>query len=181
MNAAVQKIVVPALLFGLALVTSLSVAAEDLVKPGILIADHSLPKQQLDASILAAQRYDTFWNNGSEALARAARAPNFVDNTLPSGRPQGVEGVLEASMAFRVAVPDLHCDVTQMIVAGDRVVTHLHFTGHFTGTFAGKQGQRQVINFIATDIYRVANGRIAEDWHLEDNLAFLQQAGLIAR
>ena len=184
MNVAIQKTFAhcfPALLFGLALATPFTAAAEDLVKPDILIADHSLPKQQLDASILAARRYDTFWNNGSEALARAALAPGFVDNTLPNGRPQGLEGVLKASMAFRVAVPDLRCEVTQMIVAGDRVVTHLHFTGHFTGTFAGKHGQGQAINFIATDIYHIANGRIAEDWHLEDNLTFLQQAGLVAR
>lgn len=152
---------------------------EDLVKPAVLIADHSLPK--VDAQILAARRYDTFWSTGDEALARAALAPNFFDNTLPNGRPQGIDGVLKASHAFRTAVPDLHCDVRQMIVAGDRVVTHLHFTGHFTGSFMGKQGQGQVIDFIATDIYRVADGRIAEDWHLEDNLTFLQQAGLAAK
>ena len=156
-----------------------SAGTEDLVKPAMLIADHSLPK--VDAQILAARRYDTFWSTGDEALARAALAPNFFDNTLPNGRPQGIDGVLKASHAFRTAVPDLHCDVPQMIVAGDRVVTHLHFTGHFTGSFMGKQGQGQVIDFIATDIYRVADGRIAEDWHLEDNLTFLQQAGLAAK
>ena len=151
----------------------------DLVKPDVLVADHSLPK--VDARILAARRYDTFWNTGEEAMARAALAPNFFDNTLPNGRPQGIDGVLKASRAFRSAVPDLHCEVRQMIVAGDRVVTHLHFTGHFSGSFMGKQGQGQVIDFIATDIYRVADGRIAEDWHLEDNLTFLQQAGLAAK
>jgi len=155
--------------------------SNDLVQPDTLLFDHSLPQATLDAQILAARRYDTFWNSGDEALARAALAPNFFDNTLPAGRPQGVEGVLKASKAFRTAVPDLLCEVQQMIVAGDRVVTHLHFTGHLTGTFAGRQGNGQVIDFIATDIYRVADGRIAEDWHLEDNLSFLQQAGLVAR
>jgi predicted ester cyclase len=68
-----------------------------------------------------------------------------------------------------------------MIVAGDRVVTHLQFTGHFTGTFLGTRGQGQKVEFIATDIYRVAGGRIAEDWHLEDNLTFFQQVGLVAK
>ena len=153
----------------------------DLVQPKVLVADHSLPLQTLEAEILAARRYDTFWNTGDEAMARAALAPTFFDNTLPQGRPQGVDGVLKASKAFRTAVPDLRSEVTQMIVAGDRVVTHLHFTGHFTGTFGGKQGQGQPIDFIATDIYRIADGRIAEDWHLEDNLTFLQQAGLVTK
>lgn len=35
--------------------------------------------------------------------------------------------------------------------------------------------------FIATDIYRIANGQIAENWHLEDNLTFLQQIGVVAQ
>ena len=148
-----------------------------LIQPNTLIVDRSLSQQTLTSEILAARRYDTFWDKGDEALARAALASDFIDNTLPSGRPQGVAGVLKASNAFRAAVPDLRCEVRQMIVAGDRVVTHLHFTG----TFMGKTGQGQQIDFIATDIYRVADGRIAEDWHLEDNLTFLQQIGFVAR
>lgn len=68
-----------------------------------------------------------------------------------------------------------------MIVSGDRVVSHLRFTGHFTGTFNGMKGQGQAVSFIATDIYRIADGKIAENWHLEDNLTFLQQIGVIAR
>ena len=154
-------------------------AADSLVQPKTLIIDHSLAQDTLAGEILAARRYDTFWNTGDEALARTALAPDFIDNTLPSGRAQGVAGVLKASNTFRAAVPDLRCEVRQMIAAGDRVVAHLQFTGHFTGTFMGKAGQGQKVDFIATDIYRIANGRIAEDWHLEDNLTFLQQIGFV--
>jgi predicted ester cyclase len=67
----------------------------------------------------------------------------------------------------------------QMIVAGDRAVIHLHFSGHFTGTFKGSQGKGQTVDFIATDIYRIADGKIAENWHLEDNLTFLMQIGVV--
>jgi len=162
--------------------TNNSVDSQDkLVHPGTLIVDRSLPKRQAQAQILAARRYDTFWTTGDEALARSALASNFMDRTLPPGRPQGVEGPLTASKAFRGAVPDLHCDVEQMMVVGNRVVSHLRFTGHFTGTFNGVQGKGQTVNFIATDIYRIADGKIAENWHLEDNLTFLQQIGVIAK
>jgi predicted ester cyclase len=172
--------------FALALVTfSATVpafaATETLVKPATVIVDHSLPKAQVAAQILAARRYDTFWTTGDEALARTALSPAFLDRTLPPGRPQGIDGPLAASKMVHAAIPDIHCDVEQMIVAGDRVVSHLHFTGHFTGTFTDVQGKGQPIDFIATDIYRVADGRIAENWHLEDNLTFLQQLGVIAK
>ena len=151
-----------------------------LLEPQRLIVDHSLPTAQVDAQIIAARRYDTFWNTGDEALARAALAPTFIDSTLPTGRPQGLAGPLAASKLMRAAIPDLHCEIEQMIVAGDRVVTHLRFRGHFTGHFGQTQGQGQTINFSATDIYRVSDERIAENWHIEDNLSLQQQLGRIA-
>ena len=44
-----------------------------------------------------------------------------------------------------------------------------------------RQGDGRAIDFIATDIYRIANGRIAENWHLEDNLTLLQQLGAVGQ
>jgi predicted ester cyclase len=163
-----------------ATVTYTFAADSVLIEPRSLL-DRSLPRGQADAQIIAARRYDTFWNTGDEALARAALAPNFIDNTLPTGRPQGLAGPLAASKLMRAAIPDLRCEIELMIVAGNRVVTHLRFRGHFTGRFGQIQGQGQTINFMATDIYRVADGRVAENWHIEDNLTLQQQLGLIPK
>ena len=61
---------------------------------------------------------------------------------------------------WATTVPDLKMTVVQRLVVGDRVVSHLCFTGHFTGTFQGR--------------------RITDNWHLEDNLTFLKQVGFFA-
>ena len=82
-----------------------------------------------------------------------------------------------ASKAFLAAVPDLKVAVVQRLVVGDRVVSHLRFTGHFNGEFIGRKGEGQPIDFIATDILRVSGGRVTDNWHLEDNLAFMRQIG----
>lgn len=160
--------------------TQTAVAAETpLIAPNVLITDPAATPEHVQAQTLAARRYATFWASGNPDLARAALAPDFMDRTLPAGRPQGIAGPLAASKGFLTAVPDLAVEVQQMIVSGDRVVSHLRFTGHFTGTFNGVKGQGQAVNFIATDLYRIADGRIAENWHLEDNLTFLQQIGVV--
>ncbi|MFD1557490.1 ester cyclase [Paraburkholderia silviterrae] len=156
-------------------------ATGSLVKPDELIVDKSLPAKQVQAQTHAARLYDTFWTTGDEAQARDALAADFTDHTLPPGRPQGVAGPLAASKVFHGAVPDVHADVVQMIVTGDRVVSHMRFTGHFTGTFNGVQGKGQPVDFIATDIYRIRDGKIADNWHLEDNLTFLQQLGVVSK
>ncbi|KVR01764.1 polyketide cyclase [Burkholderia ubonensis] len=152
--------------------------ADDLVTPRDLTVAAGQPAAQASAQVLAARRYGTFWDTGDAALARAALTPDFTDRTLPAGRAQGLPGPLAASRTMRAAVPDLRCEIEQMIVAGDRVVVHLHFRGHFTGTFNGTAGHGQPVDFIATDIYRIADGRIADNWHIEDNLTLMRQLGL---
>ena len=81
-------------------------------------------------------------------------------------------------------MPNLHVEVKEMLIVGDRVIDRLRFTGNFTGTFgngaAARQGDGRAIEF-ATDIYRVADGRIAENCHIEDNLTLLQQLGAVSR
>ena len=36
----------------------------------------------------------------------------------------------------------------------------------------------QPILFIATDLVKVENGRVTDNWHIEDNLTLLQQMGI---
>ncbi|NUY29986.1 ester cyclase [Paraburkholderia sp. JPY303] len=134
---------------------------------------------QSAAVVLAARRYAGFWNTGDEAYARLALSPEFIDRTLPDGRPQGPNGPLQASKRFRAAVPDLHADIDDLVVAGDRASVHLHFRGHFTGEFQNLKGNGQAVDFQAFDLYRVRDGRIVENWHLEDNLTVLKQLGAI--
>ncbi len=143
----------------------------------------SIAGQQADTDpvVLATQRYAAFWNTGDAHYAQQALATDFMDRTLPPGRPQGVAGPLQASAAFRAAVPDLTATIDDMVVAGDRASVHLHFRGHFTGQFGENKGRGQLIDFQAFDLYRVADGKITENWHLEDNLTLLQQMGVIAQ
>lgn len=128
---------------------------------------------------LAARTYAAFWNSGDPAYARAALADDFVDRTLPPGRPQGLEGPLVASAAFRAAVPDLTAVIEELIVSSDRAVSRLRFRGRFSGVFERVKGAGQLVDFHAIDIYRVENGRIAENWHIEDNLTLLRQLGVV--
>jgi predicted ester cyclase len=150
-----------------------------LPQPGLVIMDKSLSADQGRKAIRAARLFYAFWSTGNPRFARLALAADFIDRTLPQGRPQGSAGPLFASSRFREAVPDLRCGIEQLIVAGDRVVAHLHFSGHFTGAFGQKQGAGQTVNFIATDILRVKDGRISENWHIEDNLTLMQQLGIV--
>jgi predicted ester cyclase len=130
------------------------------------------------ANILAARRYAAFWNTGKPEFAKAALAAGFTDRTLPAGRPQGPQGPIEASKNFRAAVPDLHAELEEVVAAGDRVVVRLHFTGTFTGKMGKVQGKGTKVDFQAMDLYRVADGKITDNWHLED-INLFKQLGMV--
>ena len=129
-------------------------------------------------TLAAAKAFYQFWNDGDEATLKRAIAPTFTDHTLPAGRPQGPEGPAFASRTFRKAVPDLKVEVKTMIVAGDYVTVHMLFTGHFTGSFGKAEGKGQPIDFIATDLIKIADGHITDNWHIEDNLTLLAKMGI---
>lgn len=143
------------------------------------IVDAGIPASRLTEFLKPVKAFYAFWANGNLTLLNQAIGANFVDHTLPAGRPQGPGGPANASQTFLKAVPDLKVTVVQRLVVGDRVVSHLRFEGHFTGRFMGRNGTGQLVDFIATDIVKVKDGKITDNWHLEDNLTFLQQIGAV--
>ena len=155
---------------------SAPVCADELRIDDLIVATSISPAEH-DATIAAAKAFYQFWNTGDEALLKDAIADTFVDRTLPPGRPQGPQGPAFASKNFRSAVPDLTVEVRKMIVAGDYVTVHMQFRGHFTGQFGQAKGNGQAIDFIATDLLKVTNGRVTDNWHIEDNLTLLTKMG----
>ena len=118
----------------------------------------------------AAQRFYAFWDTGKEELIPQTVTKDFFDNTLPKGRPQGIEGLKFAAQNFRKVVPDIHCEIEDLLVVGDKVTARLSLQERIM--------VRKLI--FAIDILHVKDRKITEDWHLEDNLTLQQQLGLIA-
>jgi predicted ester cyclase len=158
--------------------TAVASAEENLPTPRSIIFTAG-EEQAAQPVILAARRYAAFWNTGEARYADTALARDFFDRTLPPGRPQGLKGVLEASQNFRAAIPDLRAELEELLVVKDRAVVRYIFTGHFTGMFKDLKGDGREISFRAVDIYRVQNGQISDNWHLEDNLSLMQQLGAV--
>ncbi|WP_458437715.1 ester cyclase [Methylorubrum extorquens] len=71
--------------------------------------------------------------------------------------------------------PNGRVHVLQQIIAGGRVVSHLRITGRFLGLRDGVSGQGQLIDYLATDIMRIVQGRITDNWHVEDHESLHRQ------
>src|SRR5216683_476748 len=92
------------------------------------------------------------------------------------------ESVKINDLMIAASIPDAQRDATMKAVqafydfwiTGDYVTVHMHFTGKFGQT----QGKGQPVPFIATDLVKIENGRITDNWHIEDNLTLLQEMGV---
>lgn len=147
--------------------------------PKTITRGDKLTAAQQQQLLRTVRLFYSFWNTGDMKYAQAAVSPNFQDNTLPPGRPQGVAGLQAAAKGFRTAVPDLKCTLEDVLLTPDKVVIRLLFTGHNTGPFMGHPASSKPVRFIAIDILHIRSGKVFEDWHLEDNLTFQQQIGVV--
>ncbi|WP_158796425.1 ester cyclase [Pedobacter sp. L105] len=154
-------------------------APGDVPVPKSITVDKSLSKAEADQLIHTGRMLYAFWNTGKEYYLKQAVSEDFKDNTLPKGRPQGYQGIPFASKNFRKSVPDLKCSIEDLIITKDKIVCRQIYTGHNTGPTNGHPATGNAIRFFAIDILHVRNGKVYEDWHLEDNVAFLVQAGVI--
>ena len=66
-----------------------------------------------------------------------------------------------------------------MIAEDDRVAARWTMHGTHTGGFNGMPATGRPITIAGCSLVRIQDGRIAELWHLEDDLAVPRQLGII--
>ena len=127
---------------------------------------------------------EEIWHQGNLQVIDEIIAPNYVRHTShyrEGGRDvYGPEGARQSIAAFRVAFPDVHFTVEDMLVAEDKVVIRWTCRGTHRGTFLGITPTGKVITFTGINIYRIANGQIVERWAEEDAISLYQQLGLLS-
>jgi len=129
------------------------------------------------------RRLHDAWNAGDLAAVDEIYAEDFVGHFPPSSHlpdRRGREGAREGIRRAKTAFPDWHEHVEAMVTEGNTVVTRYTSTGTHRGEFRGlptlaPTGRKISVGEIS--IYRVANGKVAEQWCLLDELARLQQLG----
>jgi predicted SnoaL-like aldol condensation-catalyzing enzyme len=94
------------------------------------------------------------------------------------GQGEGREGLKNrVNMLVEGLAPTF--TIEDLIAEGDRVVVRWTNSGRHVGDFLGAAPTDRPYAMAGIDIYRVESGRLAEHWHVVDQLSMLQQLGLI--
>lgn len=91
----------------------------------------------------------------------------------------GYDGVREAILSIKKGIPDWYEDVKDMIVSEDKVVTRYTSTGTHKGTYAGVAATGKKMSLDEISIYRIADGKVAEQWCLSDDVTTLLTLGIL--
>jgi NADH dehydrogenase len=125
-----------------------------------------------------ARRFVEAFAAGDTAVLEEIVREDLVDHNALPGQQPGRRGLLDAVAAYRTAFPDLAITVEQVVAQGDAVVQYGAISGTNTGPVMGQPATGRRATFPYMDLYRIADGRIVETWHLEDIAGMLQQLGL---
>jgi len=114
------------------------------------------------------------WTVCERTLARDYVAHYGADPTANVGRDHYVR----VCKFLRRSFPDVSITIEEVVVGDDRVVNRYTERGTLTGVpFLGIEPTGQRYAKPGTTIYRVADGRLAESWGVEDTLAWMRQLG----
>lgn len=81
---------------------------------------------------------------------------------------------------FLAGFPDLSASVDDVIVQGDKLVLRWRVAGTHTGEFLGVAPTGKEVSLGITEIFRIADGQLAEAWDQYDRLDLMQQIGAYA-
>jgi steroid delta-isomerase-like uncharacterized protein len=129
--------------------------------------------------LLAQRVWEEVWHQGQLSRIDDLFTTDFVRHD-PGGRePQGTEQNRQFIGSLRAAFPDVHYTVEDQIAEGDKVVVRYRFRGTHLGAFQGMPPTGKQVTYTGILIYRIVDGKIAEQWTEFDLLGFLRQLGVL--
>ena len=104
--------------------------------------------------------------------------PTMAWHSGTVGTVAGASNFAGLMTAVVTALPDLHAAQQDIVAQGDEVVVRLVVTGTQEGPILNIPASGKPIRYDAVDVYRIENGKIAEEWVSEDYTAFLYDTGI---
>lgn len=134
----------------------------------------------LEENKALVRRFYAELDNLNRAVIDELVAENFVNHSPPPFPVEpGRAGLKQAYELFRRATPGTH-EILDQVAEGDKVVTRLRAEGTHEDDLPGIPRTGSRLDVTATVVHRIENGKIVEKWSDRDELALLQQLGVVS-
>ena len=125
------------------------------------------------------RRWVELWNEKNIPAVNDFVAQDYVRHDPNAPAVYGPEAEKELIATYLDAFPDLHFTIEDLVTEDDKVAARLTARGTHQGELLGIPATQRQITVPMIETYRLADGKIAEQWVVMDVLGMLQQLGAI--
>ncbi len=119
------------------------------------------------------------WNKRRVDLVEEFYTEDTILHAASFPSRSGLEAVREDLAMLLNAYPDIQVTIEDEIAEGDEVVVRWTMRATHQGELLGIPPTGKQVTNAGISIYRLVNGKIAEEWFWPDNLSSFQQMGVI--
>ena len=130
-----------------------------------------------DNKAVVRRYYDEVLNQRNIDLLDELAVEDYVEHDPFPGKAIALAGERVAGLCL--AFNPLQFTIEDVIAEGDKVVVRWTNAGTDSGGFMGMPATGKDFGIAGIDIHVVRDGKLAEHWHVVDQLAQMQQMGLI--
>ena len=127
---------------------------------------------------LVRRYYEGVYNGRNPGLLDELASPDYDEHSPFPGQPNGLEG-LKARAGYLLAAFEPVFTINQLVAEGDTVVAYWTNTGTHRADFMGMPASGRTVTISGIDVHKVRDGRLAEHWHVVEELQMLQQLGAV--
>ena len=126
------------------------------------------------------QKWIDAMNSGNVSVADDVFQPDCIIHI--NGNPErdlSVENFKQMAAGILAAFPDIHFTINDQFTSGEKVSTRWTAKGTNTGPFGEMPATGKRVEIEGFIIDQVVNGKIAKRWELWDQMAMMQQLGVV--
>jgi len=123
---------------------------------------------------LVRRLYDAVWSADDFDVADEVIAETEIQHEHGRVSPGGPEVQKQAARAFRAAFPDARFDLEVIVNANDLIAVRWRCTATHAETGVS------ITDYVGVNIFRIADGRVADTWSVRDDLGLFAQLGFVS-
>jgi len=132
----------------------------------------------VDANTALFERFVESWNSRDIGSMLELWSPDLIHHHRD--RDYGRDDVLSLMSGFMEAFPDLRFEVEAVVASGDLLSARMMARATHEQDFAGFAATGKEVQVRVMGMIRIADGKIVEHWNVMDELALMQQLGLVS-
>lgn len=123
--------------------------------------------------------YDEVLNLARISVLDELATDDYVENDPFPGQGNGRPDLKARVSTLLSAFSPCRFTIEDIVAEGDHVVVRWRSSGHHSGAFLGMPPTNRDYTIAGIGIHRLTGSRMAEHWHVVDQLGQLQQLGIL--